>query len=791
VEQLEVRVVLHANAAMDAEHLAVFGSRDATTHQISGGLVPDAAVTDTLIHSGNWSTPGNWSSGVPKDGDNVLIPFGLSVTVDGDETVSAVDNRVVLRTIRVDRTMSFAQHANTKLLVDTIIVEKYGVFEMGTATDPIDATHRARVIFADQELGMTTAQQTTFEATRLQWDPLQFSLGLLSHGEVSIYGTHVTSFVSGQANNSANSTKLDLGLPVPTDWKVGDRLIVSGNTGTNAANVNQDDQVQIASISGNVITLSASTPLMNQHFRNSTYIADVNRNATFESETPGIIARRGHVMFMHNDDVHVDAAGFYGLGRTDKRTAIDDPIVKDDPDHPGLNTTDVLLTDINPSDPSLGHRVLVPVVDATGATVIDPATGLPKMQIAKTGLNPRGRYAVHFHRTGTDSGDTPATINDSVVIDSPGWGIVNHSSYVNVTDNVVFNAVGASYVTEAGDEIGSFDHNLAMHSQGSGQHIKARETIQDFGHQGDGFWLQGGNVSVTNNVVTGMRHSGYVFFPRGLNQKEIGVTQISGANLTNYSWADPTKFYDVGDVPLKQFKGNIDIGGEDGYESWFTLLNATHDSRNVIENFKVSNTTVAGIAIPYTRDTTFKNVTVTGNPARPLGVGIDRNGVTESIDYDHVNVQFWEIGIAVPQRGNNNITGGKFNDLKNIYIVSADKPDRVVNINDASPTDPIQFLDNLKLNVNGVVTAAKQYDIYLAADLQPNFLDLPRVFLRDAIQIGLVTHNGQQVYFYEQAANFTPFPSTTQSNSLLFGPKAAPYVPAQLLNKTNAQLYAQ
>ena len=433
----------------------------------------------------------------------------------------------------------------------------------------------------------------------------------------------------------------------------------------------------------------------------------------------------------------------------------------------------------------------MPVVDAAGNPVIDQTTGQPKLQIGRTGLNPRGRYAVHFHRTGTHYEDEPATIDNSVVVDSPGWGIVNHSSYVNVTDNVVFNAVGAAFVTETGDEIGSFDHNLAMHSLGSGQFIKSRELVQDFGHQGDGFWLQGGNVSIANNVVTGMRHSGFVFFPTGLNQKGIGVTQISGENLQAYAWANPDQMYDVRDVPLKEFKGNVAIGGETGFESWFTLLNATHDSRTVIENFKVSNMSVFGIAIPYTKNLTFKNVTVTGNPALPRHTGIERNGVTESIDYDHVSVQFFDIGINVPQRGVNNITGGKFNNLRNINIVSAVTRDRVVNINDGGPTDPIKFINNLKPLVNGVPTAVKQHDIYMDADLRPNFKDLPRVFIRDVTNIGLVTHNGQQVYFYEQAANFTPFPSTAQSDPKLFGPKAEPYVPAELLNKTNAQIWAQ
>ena len=53
---------------------------------------------------------------------------------------------------------------------------------------------------------------------------------------------------------------------------------------------------------------------------------------------------------------------------------------------------------------------------------------------------------------------------DSVVADSPGWGFVNHSSYVNFDNNVAFNVVGASFVTEAGNEIGEFVGNLAINT---------------------------------------------------------------------------------------------------------------------------------------------------------------------------------------------------------------------------------------------------------------------------------------------------------------------------------------
>lgn len=790
IEPLEERLVLHANVVMDAEHLAVFGARDPVTQVVTGGLVPDSAVTDRAIASGNWSDPTIWSNGIPKDGDNVLIGAGFVVTIDCDASIDASNNRVALRTIRDDGTLRFQADVNTTLLVDTIIVEPSGTYEMGTADDPIDAAHRARVIFADREAGLDAAGQAAFEAARRAWDPLAFSEGLVSHGDVSIYGSNVTSYVLATKNLNANSTTIDLGVPVPSDWKVGDRLIVTGSTPTNSMGLNQDEQVQIAGISGNVITLKASTPIKYLHTINATYVANVTRNATFESENVQVVARHGHVMFMHNDDVHVAAAGFYGLGRTDKRRVIDDPVNQPDPDHPGQMTTDVLLANVNSEHPEIGHRVLVPVVDGNGKVVIDPATGKPKLQIAQTGLNPRGRYAVHFHRTGLTSTDDPATLDDCAVVDSPGWGIVNHSSNVDITNNVVFNAVGAAYVTEAGDEIGTFQHNIAIHSLGSGEDLESRKNINDFGHEGDGFWLQGGNVSLIDNVASGQRHSGYVFFPLGLTQKGLGITTIPGSTLS-YSWADPTKNYDVADIPLKQFIGNVAFASQDGFESWFSLLNTTHTDRSVIQNFKVFSTTDHGIFTPYTNLMTFQNVTVMGNMGNPSNTGFDRNSITKNITYDHVNVQGWGVGIAAPLQGVNNIIGGKFNNLQNIYVTTSSSRDRVVNINDASATDPVQFLDNMKTFVNGVLTPRKQWDIYLQTNFQPLMNDITRNFSPDVIQMGLVSHNGQQVYYYEQAADYTPYPSLDHGTSTKFGPKAASFVPAALQDKTNAQLMAQ
>ena len=140
LEPLEPRVLLHGNPVLDAEHLAVFGARDSITGVITGGLVPDSALTYISAPSTTperWSDPATWiyvgliptdgssPSPIPGANDNVLISSNSVVLVDG-----IADSP--LRTIRIDGTLRFDPHANTNLSVDTIIVQASGVIHDNT-----------------------------------------------------------------------------------------------------------------------------------------------------------------------------------------------------------------------------------------------------------------------------------------------------------------------------------------------------------------------------------------------------------------------------------------------------------------------------------------------------------------------------------------------------------------------------------------------------------------------------------------------------------------------------------
>jgi hypothetical protein len=73
-----------------------------------------------------------------------------------------------------------------------------------------------------------------------------------------------------------------------------------------------------------------------------------------------------------------------------------------------------------------------------------------------------------------------------------------------------------------------------------------------------------------------------------------------------------------------------------------------------------------------------------------------------------------------------------------------------------------------------------QYDIYVS-DNEFNYLgtDIGGLFDPRTAKLGTLTVDGQQVYFAQQSPDYVPYPSGT----------APSYIPATLLDKTNAYLF--
>jgi hypothetical protein len=495
-------------------------------------------------------------------------------------------------------------------------------------------------------------------------------------------------------------------------------------TGT-ASNAKQDEKVTIRRISGNVVTLSAK--LRYSHIAPdpgvSVYVANLTRNVSLESASTGDLSRRGHVMLMHTPDITIENAGFYGLGRTNKKVP--------------LNNVEF---------------------DALG----NPVAG--------SGSNVVGRYPLHIHRTGLDGGTAIVSITGSAVVDGPGWGIVNHSSRVDVQGNVVFNVLGASYVAEAGDELGSFRGNIAIRSTGSGQSLRSREKLQDFAHGGDGFWMQGPGVDVQDNVAVGQAHAGFVYFTRGL-VADGRTTRFPVRNLKDPSLAPGKEFVDIGDVPISLFQGNRALASARGLEVWFHRqglgsLNAPH---SVLQDFMASETKGSSIFLGYSGELTLRDAVLLGDVAAPAGTGIETNDGVRDLRYENVRVEGFQTGVEVPLAGTIVVQGGFFNNVRSISVPSAAKRGRHLTVHSA-----VTFGRLSDAALNG----RAQFDISLDPHFDVKDQDITKLFNPDVIVSIDATGARHQLYYYEQAAEHVPFAIGT----------SPAFVPPELLGKTNAQL---
>jgi hypothetical protein len=398
------------------------------------------------------------------------------------------------------------------------------------------------------------------------------------------------------------------------------------------------------------------------------------------------------LMFMHNPNVAIENISVVGYGRTDKSIPINDPIV---------------------------------------------VNGVLQ---AGTGTNPRARYAIHFHHTGVNPTVAPVEVRGNVVADSAGWGYVNHQSNVVMEFNVSYNVLGAGFVTEDGNEIGAMRGNLALGSIGSKAPVNSRTSIHDFGHTGNGFWLQGPGVEVTNNIAAGHAGAGFVYFTSS------GKSQFDAVNLDDPSLAAGRKTVPVGSVPLKEFAGNVSMTSRSGLEVWNHQMFMT-DGETVIDNFVTWGSRNSGIELHYVGHLTLRNPLVVGEMAAFYGVGIFSNHKTHDITIQNATVMGFEQGIVAPPRRQNMIMGGSINALQGIYVRGANDTVRTLDIVGT------QFLTATPAQLK----FRQQQSIYL--DGTVSFIErrLAAIIAEDRIHYIDAAGNLANLYFLEQGGGQIPF----------------------------------
>ncbi|MBE9062339.1 PKD domain-containing protein [cf. Phormidesmis sp. LEGE 11477] len=580
-------------------------------------LVPESAVTHKAVRSGSWFSPNTWAGKkVPDNNANVMIADGVKVTYDKESDVQ-------LKTVRVDGTLTFARNADTKMVVDTLINMPSGTLSIGTKNNPIQSNKTASIVIAGEGKIDT------------KWDPTQLSRGVVSHGHVEIFGADKTDFIALKEDAEAGDRYLELD-GVPKGWRVGDKLVLGGTRynrfGSHENNSRfGDEELTITEIAGNrvrftnddvksddkknALRFDHTRPDIPEKDRIKLYVANVTRNVTFESKDSKDlpIDQRGHVMFMHNPDISVNNAGFYNLGRSDKSKIVDDP--KENMD------------------------------------------GSPGK-----GKNPRGRYSLHFHRTGADDINGQAAVaNGNAIVDSPGWGIVHHDSYANLSDNVVFDVAGTGIAAESGNELGTWKNNLTIKTTGPGRNIRSREVQRredkyDFGFNGEGYWVQGAaQVVMEDNVAISAHDAGITLFGDGQGNEVRDVGTILLKNLPERIQAlfpENKEKVDITDVPLNKLSGFQSYNTDVGIRVWSQLANfdgqmeldnrapnAMHSGRATIDDFTVWKARTQGINTDYSSNIDFVDGLIVGDVENPSGDGIVHNHATNGLRYIDLTVR--------------------------------------------------------------------------------------------------------------------------------------------------------
>lgn len=647
--------------------------------QMLTALIPENTATHTAIKSGFWFDSSTWSTGtVPNDGAIVVIPENITVTYQGQSNAQ-------IFAVRVDGEFICTQtnfNQTTTLTFDTFIgtSTSYVKFLANNASDgKIDITitpfdieaHKAGTSgfsqvwnsaalnhFSDgvttykitQKVGpdnrfnsytealsgntsVTETSRTVYDdgagvTGRHQWDSTQLSLGIVTMGQIEIIGQEKLNMVKLAEDALKNQALLEL-ESAPQGWKNGDELIVTRGGNINA-NSNGEDEATVQSINGTTVTLTNNL-VKNHEGRISEnlhcYVGNLTRNITIKSSSTANVHHRGHLMAMHNNtNVQIRNAAFIDMGRTDKSRLVDDFIWN--------NWLEPKV--FNSKISALGQECAEMVKNANQDIT-----------------NSRGRYSIHLHKTGASFGDNITYVTGNVVWGNPGWGITHHDSHASITDNVVYDVVGAGIVSETGSETGFWDDNLVVKiAKGHDTDVyEAALFHDDYLYSGQGLGMKGRAVICRGNVIANANQGVGVI---NMNPAINNLDRVDALALANRPG------YEVDNFPLSVNGYSIEGDGVMPVEAALIMENTTtiwcyqglrsierdmgvnHESRSVFDGFKVWGAN-QGLSIVYQADYSFKDVYISGKNMNAIGVFLWKHSHNQTFD----NIKMQDLGYGV------------------------------------------------------------------------------------------------------------------------------------------------
>jgi hypothetical protein len=650
-------------------------------HDAALRLADPCAASHVAVQSGRWSDPGTWQDR-RVPGAGSRILIPAAIAVHVDR----VFDRTAFDWVRVDGHLAFRPDVDTALTVRTIVVSDAGILTVGSSAEPVHRGVKARLIFAPRA------------GRDRRGDPLDLAGGLVSSGVVQMVGPQRDGSLATGTPLRPGTRRIEFAV-APAGWQVGDRLLVPGTVFQS----DQDELRTIVRLSDDGRTVTFDRPLRRDHYAPPgvpVRIGNLTRNIELGSLVAAPLAARGHVMIMHvQTGTTFDGVAFLRLGRTDARDAHTHPVIGPD----GLTE---------------------PTTDA----------------------NTIGRYAVHFHvRSGARRNVPPHVIRNSVVIDSPKHGIVNHGGHVLAENNVTFRIVGAHLVAENGSEIGAFRGNMAVRSAGSGDTpIQSRMNVYDLGHAGHGIWLQGFGVELTDNWVSGHAEGGIVTIGNSFIENGAEVF-FAAENLAAPAPLDALGRVVSSNVDLHMAR-NVVAGAKQGFVLWTHKLEAPRANPSLVEDLTIWNIQNAdhAVLLAYAQHTILRNVRLVGPGGLGSGtVGIGGNMFAGDIIIDGGSIEGFAEGLHVPQRGRNIVRNTVLANPVDIKIRTANNRNRYVHLD-----HPVFSHGARPGHVN-----------IQMADLEiPHNLDAAVIFLEDRIDLTDQQGRNQRLFFPSQRADSIPFP---------------------------------
>ena len=683
--------------------------------------IPSNLATHTAVENGDWFTASTWDAGtVPSTGAIVFIPNGITVDYQG----TSGDH---IFAIRVDGNFNMTQtNANSTSLIkfDTFFaiqssyvtilannpsdgniivniepfdIEAYrsgtniwstaaenhfrdnGVVTFKTRTGTGDDRYNTYQEAINGDFQINESAGTTIDdgpgvLGRYSWDPKQLSLGMVTMGQLEIIGKEKLNKVKLAANASSGQNSIQV-AELPTGWETNDDIIITSGGNASTSN-NGEDQVTIQSVSGTTITLTSN--LSKNHEGRPTddlhcYVGNLTRNIVFKSPTTNIITQRGHVMAMHNDtNVQIKNAQFLRLGRTDKSKLLDDFV---------------------------WNNWLEPVVFTSKVSPLGQECAemrrIPENEIT----NSRGRYSIHLHKLGTAFGSNMAQVTGNVVWDNPGWGITHHDSHANLSNNVVYDVVGAGIVSETGSETGTWDNNLVVNIQQGHTTDPYIASLHhdDYLFSGEGLAMKGRAVLCRNNVITNtVRGVGVINMNNSINNldrldAQALATTRPGYEVDNFTLS-VNGYSKEGDgvMPVEAaliMENTIVIDSNFGLRSIERDMGVNSETRSIFDGFKAWGVKT-GLQLTYQADYSFKDVFISGdNPNTAKGIDMWKHSHNQTfenikmVDLEHA-VQVSKVVLSNsqgPKTRNNGFTPWVFINLTtsnvgDFYELTVDNP---------------------------------------------------------------------------------------------------------------------